>query len=73
MLTESYVLWLMCRRVIEIFGWKGVAWINLGLVVYGVILVGFTSTMGILQLAKLRQTATGLFPECWGCADYVKA
>lgn len=58
--------------MIEIFGWNGVAWINLLLVVYGVILVGFTSTMGILQLAKLRQSATGLFPECYGCESYVK-
>lgn len=48
---------LLCihRRVIEIFTWKGVAWINLGLVVYGLILVGFTSAMGVVQIVKLRQ------------------
>jgi hypothetical protein len=57
--------------VIEIFGWSGVAWINLLLVMYGLILVGFTSTMGVLQLVKLRQQATGLFPECFGCSAYV--
>lgn len=43
------------RRVIEIFTWKGVAFINLALVVYGLILVGFTSAMGVVQIVKLRQ------------------
>jgi hypothetical protein len=49
------------RRVIEIFTWKGVAWINLGLVVYGLILVGFTSAMGVVQIVKLRQEVRNSF------------
>ena len=61
-----------CRRVIEIFTWKGVAAINLALVVYGLVLVGFTSAMGVIQLVKLRQEASGLFPECFSCEQYVK-
>lgn len=43
------------RRVIEIFTLKGVALINLVLVVYGLILVGFTSAMGVVQIVKLRK------------------
>lgn len=61
-----------CRRVIEIFTWKGVAAINLALVMYGLVLVGFTSAMGVIQLVKLRQEASGLFPECFSCEKYVK-
>lgn len=58
--------------MIEIFTWKGVAAINLVLVLYGLVLVGFTATMGVFQLVKLRQEASGLFPECFSCELYRK-
>ena len=51
------------RRVIEIFTWRGVAFINLVLVVYGLILVGFTSAMGVVQIVKLRKEVGGCFNQ----------
>lgn len=60
---------LTCRKVISILGWKGVVTINVILIAYGIILVGLTSSMAVLNLVKLSNTF-GVFPPCYGCAAY---
>jgi hypothetical protein len=60
---------LCCRKVIKLLGWRGVKAVNITLIAYGIILVGFTSTTAVMNLVKLSNTF-GVFPECYGCAAY---
>jgi hypothetical protein len=57
--------------VFEIFGWRWVAIINTGLIVYGCCLVAMTCTMSTINLAQLSKTF-GFFPACYNCENYRK-
>lgn len=69
MLPVCIVCVLCGRKVIQLLGWRGVKAVNIILIAYGVILVGFTSTTAVMNLVKLSNTF-GVFPECYGCAAY---